>query len=89
MKVEVNFFFCLHLQNEKKKINETLHKLNDAVTLVEQQLEESKRQQDRLFAAEIQSRSPHLHHGSVFSWLHFREKEGAKDMELVMLNIIV
>lgn len=49
-------FILFFNQNDKKKTSETLHKLNDACNLLEQQLEEQKKQQDKLLKAEISSR---------------------------------
>ncbi|KAK2166877.1 hypothetical protein LSH36_34g07043, partial [Paralvinella palmiformis] len=44
------------IKNEKKKTTETLHNLNKAVNLIEKQMEEHKKQQDKLLSAEIKSR---------------------------------
>lgn len=43
-------------QNDKKKRKDTEHQLNEATNLIERQLEEQKKQQDKLISAEIKSR---------------------------------
>ena len=44
------------LQTETRKLKETTHKLNEAQTLLEKQLEETRKQQQKVLSAEIQSR---------------------------------
>lgn len=50
--------FCcsLHLQGEKKKNTETFHRLNDAVLLLERQVDVMKKDNDKILGAEIKSR---------------------------------
>ena len=40
----------------RKKNKETLHRLNESVMILEQQLEGQKKQQERIISAEIKSR---------------------------------
>ena len=46
----------LLFQSETRKLKETTHKLNEAQNLLEKQLEESRKQQQKVLSAEIQSR---------------------------------
>ena len=48
----MNFAFKTH----SKKQKEALHKLNEAVELLEKQFEESRKQQEKVMSAEIKSR---------------------------------
>jgi hypothetical protein len=43
-------------QLNKKKTNKNLHRLNDAINLIDQHLDEQKKITDKLLAAEILSR---------------------------------
>lgn len=42
---------------EKRRTHDVVHKLEDAVNLLEKHIEENKKQQDKLLSAEIKSRS--------------------------------
>ena len=46
----------VHIQVEKQKNNDKMHKLNEALQLVENQLAEVKKQNDKVLAAEIKAR---------------------------------
>ena len=44
------------LKGERNKTKESLHKLDESISLLEKQLQEQKRQTDKIIAAEIKSR---------------------------------
>ncbi len=49
-------YFGFWFQSEKHKSSERFVKMNEAMELIEKQVDESKKQQDKLLSAEIKSR---------------------------------
>ncbi|KAK7112233.1 hypothetical protein V1264_011715 [Littorina saxatilis] len=50
------------LKTERGKNKESVHKLDESISLLEKQLQEMKRQSDKVIAAEIKSRKEHERH---------------------------
>ena len=51
-----NLCAWLTSQTERKKNTETFHRLNDAVVLLDKQVDVMKKENDKILSAEIQSR---------------------------------
>lgn len=49
----------LHFQMDRQKYAETIQKLDEALNILEEQVDEQRKQNDKLMAAEIKSRKQH------------------------------